>query len=90
MRGPKLAQLDIKQIARAGEWADDPHGEGIRLDEIRNPRPAREAALRILNNNAQFWDEELVREEYIPILKKWCNQDGRLKADIVRNCPGLV
>lgn len=90
MRGLKLNQLDIKQIARAGLWADDPYGDGIRLETVREPRPARLAAQRVLENDAQFWDEELVREEYLPILKKWCNQDGRLNADIMRNCTGLV
>jgi hypothetical protein len=90
MRGPKLNQLNIKQIALAGLFADDPYGDGIRLESVREPREARRAAMRILDNNAQFWDEKVVREEYLPILQEWTNKDGRLCAAIIRNCRGLV
>jgi hypothetical protein len=90
MRGLKLNQLDIKQIARLALYVDDPYGDGIRLEHIRNPSEAHLAALRILNNDAQFWDEELVREEYLPRIEKYTNKDGRLAASVMRNCQGLV
>lgn len=82
----KLDKLTDVELAKAGLFIDDPYGDGIRLESIREPSEARQAALRIVNNEAQFHDVELVREEYIPKLRKWTLPSGHFIADFVRNC----
>lgn len=86
----KLKNLTIRQIAIAGLWTDDPYGDGIRLERIRNPVHSRLAAIRIRDGRPQFWDEKIVRAIYVPQIEKWTNKNGDLNAEILRNCKGLT
>lgn len=83
----KIKDLTIEQIAELGLWTDDPFGDGIRLEAIRNPRPARLAAARVASGIPQFFDEDMVREEYIPQIQNWTTKAGHLNAAIRRNAP---
>ena len=37
-----------RDFAKVALWLDDPYGDGIRLEAIRNPSPARAAALDLV------------------------------------------
>jgi len=67
--------MNILEVARIGLWLEDPYGDGIRLEAIRNPSEARVAAEDLIyNNQLTLGGEELIRNEYEPISKsniKW-------------------
>ena len=60
----KLKTLTLTDIARIGIIMDDPWGDGIRLEQIRNPSPARMAALAEVRGEPFLDGETLIREAY--------------------------
>ena len=84
----KRNALTLEDIARLGLWLDDPHGDGIRLERIRNPNPGRLAALDYVNNGHLTQSGECaIRYEYEARVldhKNW-RKDGTLVAAIRRN-----
>ena len=56
--------MDTYLKAKVGLYLDDPYGDGCRLDEIRNPNEGRQAAIRIIDGEPEFWDDDLVEKEY--------------------------
>jgi hypothetical protein len=56
--------IDILTLARLGVWLDDPYGDGIRLEAIRNPSLGREAALSLLHGQPTLDFERVIRDEY--------------------------
>ena len=84
-----LKKLDLLQIAILGEWLDDPYGDGIRLERIRNPSPARQAALDFIRGEPQLGGEALIREQYEERVRACFDSRGRLPASIRSNVPRL-
>lgn len=84
----KRDKLTLEDIARLGLWLDDPYGDGIRLERIRNPNPGRMAALDYVNNGHLTQPAECaIRLEYedrVQDDKNW-RKDGTLVASIRRN-----
>jgi len=52
-----------QQLARVALFLDDPYGDGIRLEAIRTPSPARAAALDFVFNGQRTLDG--LEQEYI-------------------------
>jgi hypothetical protein len=93
--------IDILTLARLGVWLDDPYGDGIRLQSIRNPSLGREAALSLLHGyrssnfvrmilqmgNPTLDIERVIRDEYEQrVLSQCFTKSGKLRADVKRNC----
>jgi hypothetical protein len=93
--------IDILTLARLGVWLDDPYGDGIRLEAIRNPSLGREAALSLLHGyrsvavarmilqtgNPTLDIEQVIRDEYEQrVLSSCFTKSGKLRADVKRNC----
>ena len=79
--------IDIMTLARLGVWLDDPYGDGIRLQAIRNPSLGREAALSLLYGQPTLDFERVIRDEYEQrVLSQCFTKSGKLRADVKRNC----
>ena len=79
--------IDILTLARLGVWLDDPYGDGIRLQAIRNPSRGREAALSLLHGQPTLDFERVIRDEYEQrVLSQCFTKSGKLRADVKRNC----
>ena len=93
--------IDILTLARLGVWLDDPYGDGIRLQAIRNPSRGREAALCLLHGHHSLGFERMIlqcdspapgierviRDEYEQRVLSACfTKSGKLRADVKRNC----
>jgi hypothetical protein len=79
--------IDIMTLARLGVWLDDPYGDGIRLQAIRNPSLGREAALSLLDGQPTLDFERVIRDEYEQRVLSACfTKSGKLRADVKRNC----
>ena len=78
--------LTLTDIAELGLWYDDPYGDGIRLDYVRNPGPARQAALALVyKGQYDLFGEQLIRAHYEAKVRNMFNRKGRLYADVARN-----
>jgi len=76
--------MDIKMIGKIGLWLEDPYGDGCRLDVVRFPSEWREAAKRLVfSNEPEFWDEELVQDNYGPMVKDFIKKEKRRKRPIL-------
>jgi hypothetical protein len=79
--------IDVLTLARLGVWLDDPYGDGIRLQAIRNPSPGREAALNLLRGYPTLDFERVIRDEYEQrVLSECFTKSGELRGDVKRNC----
>jgi hypothetical protein len=79
--------IDIMTLARLGVWLDDPYGDGVRLQAIRNPSLGREAALSLLHGQPTLDFERVIRDEYEQrVLSQCFTKSGKLRADVKRNC----
>ena len=58
------SHLTLTDIAKIGLFLDDPHGDGIRLDCVRNPSKARVAAISEVAGEPLLFGEDLIRNEY--------------------------
>lgn len=48
--GPKRREITDREAAIVGLWLDDPYGDGIRLDHIREPSKERLAAIEFVKS----------------------------------------
>ena len=60
--------MDTLTIAKIGTWLDDPYGDGIRLDAIRNPSNTRVVALNYIEDQSDMFSEDEIRGRYEPIV----------------------
>lgn len=80
-------KLDLLTLARLGVWLDDPYGDGIRLLSVREPNPARQAALSLIKGEPVLDHERLIREAYETRVQTHCfTKQGILRAEVRRNC----
>jgi hypothetical protein len=88
-RDPKeysLKSLTLLDIATLGLWNDDPYGDGIRLESIREPSPARVAALKLVHEGqSDLFGEKLIRDEYEVPVRRLFNGKGKLYGYVARN-----
>ena len=78
-RAAKAAELNLNlyQIAKIGRWLDDPYGDGIRLEIVREPSEGRLAAGDFVhdpewNNGYTLRErEELIRDEYEDLVRNY-------------------
>lgn len=81
-----LKTITLTDIARLGLWCDDPYGDGIRLDQVRNPSAARLAAIAEVAGEPMLASEELIRRQYESTVRLMCfTKRGKLKKHIERN-----
>ena len=70
---------DVMTVAKVGVYLDDPYGDGIRLDSIREPRPARIAALATLKDGINLFDNQLIMDEYLEATYEFLKRDMKRK-----------
>lgn len=82
-----VKNMNLVTLARLGVWLDDPYGDGIRLQAIREPSVGRHAALRLIQGAPVLDGERLIREEYEARVRAHCfTSQGHLRAEVRRNC----
>lgn len=84
-------KLTVLELAILGVWLDDPYGDGIRLEKIRHPSPARQTALTIIHKKQYPLYTQEFYDEYGWILNSdevW-TKAGKLRAWIRNNCKQL-
>lgn len=78
--------LDLVMIAAIGLYLDDPYGDGIRLEKIRNPSAARQAALDLVyNRQLVLGGEELIRSAYEHRVDEVFLKSGKISQAFARN-----
>lgn len=78
--------MTMATLARLGVWLDDPYGDGMRLEVVRNPTPGRYAALALLAGEPIIGGDELIWHEYEARVRIHCfTKSGRLRAEVRRN-----
>jgi hypothetical protein len=81
----RLRTLTLNEIARVGLYLDDPYGDGIRLDRVRNPSEGRVAARCEVRGEPMLDGEELIRAEYESIVREVLHRhNGRMPASMQR------
>jgi hypothetical protein len=80
--------LSLHDIARIGVYLDDPYGDGIRLEKIRNPSDGRVAALCEIRGEPMLDGEDLIRAEYESTVREVLHRfNGKLPESFRRNLP---
>lgn len=87
----KRNDLTLLDIARIGLFLDDPYGDGIRLERVREPSDGRQLAMKVVYDGMSFCDgaigDKIIRKEYearVLDKKNW-KRDDTLKSWIARN-----
>lgn len=72
-------------LAKAFLFVDDPYGDGIRLNHVRNPSPARRAALELVASGQTSFNAEalMLAERGGEIFLAMSRKAGR--EDMIRN-----
>lgn len=70
---------DVSLVARVGVYLDDPYGDGIRLEAIREPRPARVAAIQTIQTGPDMFDTKLIMDEYLEKVYQFLRKDMKRK-----------
>lgn len=75
--------VPIDLLAKIGLYLDDPYGDGIRLDDIREPDEGRLAALQQVAGQPILDGETLIRDKYEEKVR-WAVKSKAGRNDLVR------
>lgn len=82
-----INKLNDKQFACLALFSDDPYGDGIRLDKVREPSKYREIILDFWDSGQlPLWGFEEAREHYNEQIRKCFTVTGSFKQEVVINC----
>jgi len=81
----KFKDITILQIAKLGTQHEEYIYDGIRSVKIREPGPARVAALTLIREGQlTLGGDELIREEYMPLIAPMVTKHGTMIAYALR------
>jgi len=75
----KQINIPLTLIAKIGLWLDDPYGDGIRLESIRQPNDGRHAALAQRGGSPNLGGEREIRKEYESKVRELVKLEKRRK-----------
>jgi len=62
-------ELTLLEIAEMGLGLDDPYGDGIRLQIVREPSVGRQDALNLVHNGQYPLDHTAILEQYESVVR---------------------
>ena len=81
-----INNLSLLEVAQLGLYHDDPYGDGIRLDIVRNPPLHRQMAIELVYHGQLPIDGgEAIRKAYENVAKKSFDENGNLFEEIEIN-----